>query len=245
MSFLKGVRARLRSALGVRGAEQRMEEEFRFHVEMETQRLVSGGVDAGEARRRALVAFGGLDQHREEMRDGRGTRWLADAWADVRYALRGMRRSPGFAVATALTLGLGIGVNGIVFGFVNSVLLRPLPVREPLQLVGVGTMNRKSAQPGQVAWDDYLDLRDRSGIFDGLAGRTDGPLNLAVPLRAGDGHAQEQPAGDVVWGEFVTEDFFTVLGMRPALGHLFAAADAPPGSNPFAVISYETWLRRF
>src|SRR6185503_3584177 len=116
MSRFKGFVARARSVFGVRSSEARMEEEIEFHVEMEAKRLADAQrIPIDEARRRALVAFGGLDRQREEMRDGRGARWFDDLGADLRYALRGMRRSPGFAIAVALTLGVGIGVNGLVF----------------------------------------------------------------------------------------------------------------------------------
>src|SRR6185295_12612557 len=105
MSWMKGWVARARDVLGARASESRMEEEFRFHVEMETRRLTDvEKLAASEARRRALVSFGGLDTHREEMRDGRGARWLADLAGDVRYALRAMQRAPTFAIAIALTL---------------------------------------------------------------------------------------------------------------------------------------------
>lgn len=243
MSFLKGLNARLRSIFRARAAETRMDEEFRFHVEMETKRLIESGVSADEAHRRARAMFGSMDQHRETMRDGRGARWFDDIRADVRFALRAMRRKPGFALATALTLGMGIGINGIIFGFVNSLLLRPLPARDPEQLVGVFTMHTKSGDADLVAYDDYKDLRDRSGVFQDVAGRTDGPLNLVVPSRgAGESAAS---SGDIVWGEFVTENYFSMLGVRPALGRLFTAADAPQGANPFAVLSYLAWRGRF
>ena len=243
MSFLKGFRARLRSIFRARVAETRMDEEFHFHVEMETKRLIDRGVSADEAHRRARATFGSMDQHRETMRDGRGARWFDDIRADVRFALRAMRRKPGFALATALTLGMGIGINGVIFGFVNSLLLRPLPARDPEQLVGVFTMHTKSGDADLVAYDDYKDMRDRSGVFQDVAGRTDGPLNLVVPPSgAGESAA---PSGDIVWGEFVTENYFSLLGVRPTLGRFFTAADAPQGANPFAVLSYLTWRARF
>jgi predicted permease len=216
-------------------AEARMEEEFLFHVDMETERLVAEGIPRDEARRRALIAFGGMDRNREEMRDGRGRRWMDDVVADVRYALRTMRRSPGFALAVALTLGVGIGVNGIVFGYVDTLLFRPVPGRETSQLVALFNVDTRSGAPHELAYEDYKDFRDRSGAFDGLAGMIGIPLNVA--LAAG--------ATDMVWGEMVTENYFSVIGMRPTLGRLFTAADAPQGANAFAVLSYDSWRTRF
>ncbi len=221
-----------------------MEEEFSYHVEMETKRLLGEGIPEDQAKRQAVMAFGGLERHREGMRDQRGRRWLDDLGADVRFALRGMRRKPAFALAIALTLGVGVGINGIVFGFVNSLLLRPLPARDPEQLVGIFTLHAKTAQPDLMAYDDYLDLRDRSGVFEDLAGRTDGPVNLVV-RPPNDLTGVGEPAADMVWGEFVTENYFSVLGVKPALGRLFTASDAPQGANPFAVLSYIAWRTRF
>src|ERR1700691_126654 len=104
---LARVRAGFRALFRAGEADARMEEEFRFHVDMETERLTrEQGLAPDEARRRALARFGRLDTHRESMRDGRGARWVADLMADARYALRGMRRSPTFVVAVALTLGV-------------------------------------------------------------------------------------------------------------------------------------------
>lgn len=240
MSLLKGLLARTRSLFGVRASEARMEEEFNFHLTMETERLVAAGVSPAEARRQARVAFGGLDHYREAMRDGRGARIFADFAGDVRYAFRSMRRSPGFAIAVAVTLGVGIGVNGIIFGYVDSVLFRPIPAPEAKQLVGVFTVDTRTATPALLAYQDYLDFRDRSDAFAGLAGETGVPLNLVGALP---GHSSA--AADMIWGEMVTENYFTVLGMRPALGRLFTASDAPQGSNALAVLSYESWQKRF
>jgi len=237
MSILKGLKARVRSIRDARGAESRMEEEFLFHVDMETERLVAEGLSPDEARRRALISFGGMERQREAMRDGRGRRWFDDFVADFRYAIRTTRRSPGFAIAVALTLGVGIGVNGVIFGYVNTMLFRPVPGRETSQLVALFNVDTRSGAAHDLGYEDYKDFRDRSGAFDDLAGMTGVPLNLVSD--AGNG------AADMVWGDVVTENYFSVIGMRPALGRFFTAADAPQGANAFAVLSYLSWQRRF
>jgi predicted permease len=241
MSLYQALSARMHSVFRQDGAESRMEEEFRFHVEMETERLVKSGVAPDEARRRALIAFGGLDQQREVMRDGRGAHWLSDVMADVRYAARATRRNPGFAIAVAVTLGVGIGVNGMTFGFINSILFRPVPARHPEQLVALFSTDTKTGRADQISYDDYVDFRDRSGVFDGLALFTGAPLNLVAPTPG----AQGATAGDMVWGEMVTENYFTVLDMQPVIGRFFTLASAPPGANPFAILSYDSWIHRF
>jgi len=239
MSALKGLAARFKSVFATSASESRMEEEFQFHLSMETERRIAEGMSADEARRHALIVFGGLDQHREAMRDGRGARLLADFTGDVRYALRAARRSPGFAIAVALTLGIGIGVNGIVFGYVDTMLFRPLPARDANELVGVFTVDTRTGAPGLLAYEDYLDFRDHSNAFAGLAGASGVPLNLVSNGSSG------ASAADMVWGEMVTENYFSVLAMHPALGRFFAAGDAPVGGNADAVLSYESWKLRF
>jgi predicted permease len=216
-----------------------MEEEFRFHLEMEQARLVRAGLPPDAARRQALATFGGLDAHRETMRDERGARWLDDLGADLRYALRAMRRSPGYALAVALTLGVGIGVNGMVVGYVNALLFRPIPARDPDQLVALFQRDTRTGRIGEIGYEDYRDYRERSGAFADLAAMSGVPLNVAIP------GAVASVAGDMVWGEMVTENYFTVLGMPPAAGRFFQATDAPQGANPFVVLSYDCWRRRF
>jgi predicted permease len=237
MSRIKGVLARARSIFRSKSSESRMEEEFRFHVEMETKRLVeTQQLSPNEARRRALVAFGGMDAHRESMRDERGARWFADLGADVRYALRAMRRTPGFAIAVAITLGVGIGVNGMAFGYVNSLLFRPISEHESDRLVALFGSDTKTRVASQLGYEDYLDFRDKSGVFDGLAAMRGIPLNLVVPWSSS--------AADMVWSELVSENFFDVLGMRPTIGRFFTAADEGQ-ATPVAVLSYEGWMSRF
>src|SRR5690606_13052537 len=98
MSWLHAARTRLRLLFARRGAEARMDEEFRLHIELETEKNVRAGMDPREARRRALLAFGGVERHREAMRDGRGARWLDDLVRDLRHAARGLARTPGFTL---------------------------------------------------------------------------------------------------------------------------------------------------
>jgi predicted permease len=239
VSRLRGLLARLGNVLRPSDAEGRMEEEFRFHLEMEEARLIRDGLSPEAARRQARVTFGGRDTHRETMRDERGARWLDDLGADVRYALRAMRRNPGYALAVALTLGVGIGVNGMVVGYVNAMLFRPIPARDPDRLVALFQRDTRTGRIGELGYEDYLDYRERSGAFADLAAMSGVPLNVAIPGAGG------SVAGDMVWGETVTENYFSVLGMTPAAGRFFQAADAPQGANPFVVLSYDGWRRRF
>jgi predicted permease len=239
MSIWKGLKARARSMFRPGDAEARLEEEFQFHIETQTEHLIREGVPPAEARRRALIAFGAVESHRETMRDERGARWFDDLQADLRYAVGAMRRNPGFTLAVSLTLGLGIGVNGIIFGYINSLLFRPVPARAPEELAALFTRDTRTGNVGQFGYDDFIDFRERSGAFAGAAAIVAAPVNLVVPQAAGNA------AGDLVWAEIVSEDYFSVLGTRPAIGRFFTAADAPQGANPFVVLSHDAWQRRF
>ncbi|HEX2450011.1 MAG TPA: ABC transporter permease, partial [Gemmatimonadales bacterium] len=132
-------------------------------------------------------------------------------------------------------------MNGIVVGYVNAILFRPIPATAPEQLVALFLRDTRTGSARQFGYEDYLDFRDRSGAFAGLAGVTEAPLNVVIPGAAGSGTG----ASDMMWGEMVTENYFTVLGMRPAAGRFFQPTDAPQGANALAVLSYDCWRRRF
>src|SRR5436853_7386349 len=115
--------------------EEELEKELRFHLEQHTADLIARGHDPEEARRQARIAFGGPEQVKENCRDARGTRWLEDLWQDFRYAIRTLRKKPGFAAVALITLALGIGATTVMFTVINSVLLKPLPYPNPETLV--------------------------------------------------------------------------------------------------------------
>jgi putative ABC transport system permease protein len=122
-------------------SERDIDDELRFHVDMEADAHTRGGVSRGEARRRALVAFGGEDRWREEVRATRGTSWLEDTLRDARFAVRGLLHAPGFALAALATITLGIGATTAIFSVVRGVVLAPLPYGEPDDLMTVWMRN--------------------------------------------------------------------------------------------------------
>ncbi|HEX6315862.1 MAG TPA: permease prefix domain 1-containing protein, partial [Gemmatimonadaceae bacterium] len=139
MSRVKGAIARIRAFLRPAAATQRMDEEFAFHLEMETNRLAGQGIAPEEARRQALARFGGVEQYRQEMREGRRANWLVDLHSDVRYGIRMLVRQRGVTTIAILSLAVGIGANTAIFSIANAVLYRSRPVSDPDRLVQVYT----------------------------------------------------------------------------------------------------------
>src|SRR5919107_5127485 len=155
---------------------------------------------------------------------------LGDLWPDLRYALRMLRKQPGFAAAAILTLALGIGANSAVFSLINATLSQRLPVQDPDRLVYV---NRGGG--GVFAYPAYAHLRDANQVFDGFAAWG----GILASLNAGQ-------TAELVSGFIVTGNFFDVLGIHAAQGRLLSMADdVTPGAHPVAVISHDFWRTRF
>src|SRR5215218_7420818 len=227
----------LQALTSKRRVERELDEELRFHIEMEAEKHARRGVSPSEARRRASLAFGSVEGHKEAMREGRGARGVERAAFDVRFALRQLRRTPGFTVAAVLTLALGIGGNAAVFSAVNGVLLRPLAYPEPDRVVSISHRTRGGELPARLpnssATHSVYQTGSRS--FDAMALYTTWQGSLT---------GREGPPE---WVDVVTatRSLFDVLRVPPALGRAFTEAEDRPGGPRAVIISHALWRQRF
>lgn len=228
------IRTRVRGLLQRRRVAREVDDELRFHLEMEIQSHIKAGMTPAEARRVALHNLGGLEQTKEAIRDVRAI-WLDSVWQDVRLALRVLRRSPGFVTVSLLSLALGIGINVAIFSFVDSLFLRPVPgVPDPGRLVSVQHRSRTTGGFTGASYPDFQFYRRHARSFSGILAFTSFPITF----RAGD-------VAEVVEGELVSDTYFSVLALLPAAGRLLDARDSAPGADPAVVLSYDCWQHRF
>jgi len=247
MHMVTSVRMWLRALFRRDRIEREMSKEMQFHLERETELNVRRGLPFEEARRAARVAFGGVEQMKEASRDARGTARVESMSRDVRYAIRSLRNRPAFTLTVITTLALGIGANAAIFTLVDALLLRPLPVAHPEQLVIVSDPAEVNDNANGAPLTDfvsfllYRDVRARNTVFTDMyaSGAPAGALD--VQMGSGTGATIEQPHA-----RYVTGNFFSVLGVPPYAGRTFTAAeDQTPGQDPVAVLTYDYWQRRF
>ena len=210
--------------------ERDLEAELRFHVERRADDLMSSGLTRPEAERQARLELGAREAYKEDCREAHGLRWPDELSQDLRYAIRTLRQSPGFALVAILSLALGIGANTVVFGVLNALMLKPLPVSSPEEVFFLQGRNHST-----LSFPDYRELRDRNTAFAGLMAYRMAPMGLET----GDGARR-------IWGYLATGNYFDVLGLKPMLGRFFRPEDdRQPGASPYAVLSYTCWQNRF
>jgi putative ABC transport system permease protein len=218
--------------------DRELEEELRFHIEMDAAARERAGEPHEVARTRALRAFGGVERFKEECRDARGVAWLDAIASDTRRAMRSMVARPGFTLAVVVTLALGIGANTAIFSVVNAVLLRPLPYEDASRLVMLWENDRNSGtvrEPASVP--DFFDFLERNHVFSGIVGLQPRALNFAPASPGAD--------AELISAAAVTGDFLATLGVRPLLGRDFLPAESSPGGAPVVLISEKLWRGRF
>src|SRR6266568_1896750 len=207
-------------------SESEFAEEMEAHLEMQIEDNLRSGMTPAQARREALIKSGGLESAKEAYRDRRGLPVIDALLQDLRYALRGLRKNPGFTSVAVMTLSLGIGANTALFSFVNAVLLRPLPYRDADRLVVLS--------PAPVTYPTYLDWKLRNHAFTGLAICTrDSPVTLT-----GRGEAERVDASRA------SPSLFAVLGVAPLLGRAFSDEEEER-EQPVVVIGHNLWQRWF
>ncbi|HKW46733.1 MAG TPA: ABC transporter permease [Gemmatimonadaceae bacterium] len=219
------------------GADAELDEELRGHLQLLIDERLRAGMPPDEARRGALLEMGGTMQVTEAVRDVRRGAWLEEIGRDTRYVLRTLRRDRAFTVTAVLTLAIGIGANGAIFSLVDALILRPLPVRAPEQLVAIGKPTAIDAHNGGAPRGDlfslplYRDLRDHNRLVTGLAatGAT-GRLDVRVDRTA----ELERPIG-----RFVSGNYFSVLDVHAWRGRVLDPADDQVGAAAVIVISDE------
>jgi putative ABC transport system permease protein len=225
---------RLRALARREQVDCELNDEMRAHVEWEAQELArTQGLAPDEARRRAAIAFGGVDRHAEAHRDARGVRWLHEAWDDARYAVRALANAPAFTASGALVLALGIGACTAVFSAVDAVLLRRLPYPHDEQLVRIYEQSSPTNR-----WT--LSVVDVQAIEQGAHSLAEvGALRTGTVGVSAGGAAERLKAG------WASAGFFGALGVRMAAGRPLAPADEDPASPAVAVASYAYAAERF
>jgi predicted permease len=218
-----------------RNARQ-LDDEIQFHLEQQIAENLASGLNPQDARHAALRTFGNPTIIKEQTRDTWGWLWLEQIAQDLRYGLRALRKSPRFAAVAVLTLALAIGANTAIFSLINVLMLRPLPVSNPAELVEL--LHRFPEEPALNGFshEAFRLLRARNHVFTGLIAATYQPFEV----RANNLEPQVVPGG------FVDGTFFTVLGVKPVIGRLIGPEDDQnEHPSPVAVLSWPYWKSRF
>jgi predicted permease len=220
--------ARLRGLLLRHRLERELEEEVRFHLEMQAEDNLRAGMEPADARYAAMRSFGGVEAMKETYRESGTLAAVEATLQDLRYAMRAMRKSPAFTTVAVLCLALGIGANTAIFSLIDAALLRTLPVAQPERLVVIRSVDERGRQAISFSYPAYRYLRAHTRSAEIIA-------YDRIALNLSSGAFTDAPSG-----ELVSDNFFSVLGVRPLMGRAFT-----PEDEAGALISYRYWQGRF
>src|SRR6266567_1483028 len=211
---------RLRALTFQKRVERDLEDEVEFHIQMQTRKNLLAGMSEAEGTRRARIQFGGAAQVKEECRDVRGVGLIETIWRDMRYAVRGFRRSPTFALTVIATIAVGLGVITTLFTVLNAFYLRPIAVHDPHSLYEVFWLDR-AGEGHDFSWPEYREfLKENPALSEALAYR----------------RAEARLNGRHLSGILVTAEYFQMLGAGAALGRTLLPEDySSPGREPVIV----------
>jgi putative ABC transport system permease protein len=234
MSWASVVSARVCGLFEHKRLDRELDDEVRFHLDMQIEDNVKAGMNPAEARYAALRSFGAIEAMKETYRERRALAPVETTAQDVRYALRTLRKSPGFTITAVATLALAIGANTAMFSVLNAVLLRPLPYRSPEQLMMLWTeIPTQNIREGRSAYWNVEQWRSQSKSFTDMA-FFDG---LSATLTSAD-------QAEKISAVRTSPNIFSVLGVKPPLGRIFTAEEAEQRQR-LALISYRFWQARF
>jgi putative ABC transport system permease protein len=234
-AWLSTLGSRIRTWLSPRANDEDFEREFDAHLDLLIEENLGRGMPPDEARRAARLRLGGLTQLKETNRELRGLPMLETFLQDTRFAVRMLRKNPGFTAVAVLTLALGIGANTAIFSVVYAVLLKPLPYTNPDQLFTAFQANKQEGVPEDgCSYLNFEDWRAQNHVFSDMAGAVAHQLTLT---------GRGEPT--VVNTSVVTPELFSLLDAKPLAGRIFFAADGKQGAPPVALVSEELWRGRF
>jgi predicted permease len=233
MRALRALWIRLCGLFGVRATSDEIAAELDSHLQMHIDDNVRTGMSAAEARRQALIQLGGMEQTQQTLRERNTLPWAETLGQDLRFALRQLRKSPGFTAVVIITLALGIGVNTALFSIVNTVLLHPIALPNPDELVAVDA-SKPNFERGSISYPNFRDWQRDSRSFSALA-----IFRHSGWVLTGSGDSER------IHGDYVSSNLFSVLGVQPVVGRLFAPGEDEIGHSPLVVIGGGFWARKF
>ena len=236
MRYVRAWFVRLGGLFTKAGRERDLAHELESHLELHIEDNLRAGMTPADARRHALVKFGGVESVKEQCRDVHGLPALELLVRDVRFALRGLRKNPGFTLATVLTLALAIGANAAIFAVVQRIVLNPLPYPDSDRVIELdhGELDLNMPSGLGITLGLYYQYADRSRTLDGVALYQTEELTLT-----GDGDPERIRVARA------TPSLTSVLRVSPAVGRWFTEEEGTPGAVQVAVLSHGLWARRY